>query len=546
MTKTKRKHCYRPLLKVMETVVLIKDVLRRQLQLVGDELTLGWSVPNPQLMGSMHYRLATRPSAPNEACSDVDMFIVLPKRLAPLAYDIRERLARRLLQAQVTETRATHANQTVKWHHTAHGMDASVLLALQEYVDFSRSASEVLRSFYETLPRYRSVVSSVMPGLRKAGVLNQHGLGAIVGASLKTVSFAILCAGLRANNPGISSERELLWSLATFDADLWIVVAPWDCSRTHAAGVCGPIAIESRGEWERRGQPLLLLVGGVNSARRVTHVEWARFQYHCHAAAQAGHDAPSSLFPALPSFTEVCFDFFSQSVKHYRFMVETQGAGYWHPAVISIWPKRCSGDGTLIVLSGNGNDVLFDYMEGYSQIIAFSWGHDHTVNPTWLPQILILVAHAATASGASFVDLMGFSRGVQGVMCTFHSHYGMPKELAEAIRRIFVAGGCIWQRQWVGFADGVLAGMRTWQSLRQPQQPLSIAVMSRNDAATLMQGAYSKKKRRQRSRRVIGAMRTAWITWNSMSRYLAMLIVAVCTCSILQATWKCCASQSKR
>ena len=65
MTKTKRKHCYRPLLKVMETVVLIKDVLRRQLQLVGDELSLGWSVPNPQLMGSMHYRLATLPSAEN-------------------------------------------------------------------------------------------------------------------------------------------------------------------------------------------------------------------------------------------------------------------------------------------------------------------------------------------------------------------------------------------------------------------------------------------------------------------------------------------------
>ena len=179
----------------METVVLIKDVLRRQLQLVGDELTLGWSVPNPQLMGSMHYRLATLPSAPDEACSDVDMFIVLPERLAPLAYDIRERLARRLLQDQVTETRATHANQTVKWHHTELRMDASVLLALQEYVDFSRSASEVLRSFYETRPMYRSVVSSVMPGLRKAGVLNQHGLGATVGASLKTVSFAILCAG---------------------------------------------------------------------------------------------------------------------------------------------------------------------------------------------------------------------------------------------------------------------------------------------------------------------------------------------------------------
>ena len=110
-------------------------------------------------------------------------------------------------------------------------------------------------------------------------------------------------------------------------------------------------------------------------------------------------------------------EFSKASGQHLRFRARARS--FWDlPAddfvVVTIEP--CTWQATpLLVLTGTGNDTACS-VEGYGHILFVTWGHGCQSNPTWLPQLMLWLAHAAMlAHGGARCDVMALSRGVQAL-----------------------------------------------------------------------------------------------------------------------------------
>ena len=116
---------------------------------------------------------------------------------------------------------------------------------------------------------------------------------------------------------------------------------------------------------------------------------------------------------------------FQGQYQHWRFFIKK--SYYYYPpsddfAVVTVSPKDKSGDGVLIILSGTGNDTNVN-VNGYSQIITFTWGLNHESNPTWIPELLLWVATAVIGEHEKPPDILALSRGVQAFMCSMDIIY---------------------------------------------------------------------------------------------------------------------------
>ena len=103
-------------------------------------------------------------------------------------------------------------------------------------------------------------------------------------------------------------------------------------------------------------------------------------------------------------------EFSKASCQHLRFRARARS--FWDlPAddfvVVTVEP--------LLVLAGTGNDTACS-VEGYGHILFVTWGHDCQSSPTWLPQLMLWLAHAAMlAHGVARCDVIALSRGVQAL-----------------------------------------------------------------------------------------------------------------------------------
>ena len=120
---------------------------------------------------------------------------------------------------------------------------------------------------------------------------------------------------------------------------------------------------------------------------------------------------------------------------------------------------------------------------------------NHEANPPWLPELLSRLVPALRDIYAE-VDVLAFSRGVQAFLSCV-PHISSPRWLRD-VTNVYLAGGCVWQRQSAEHRKEVLRGLERWCEAKDGELPLSLVVLSRMDATVRFCGAYSKKKGRNR------------------------------------------------
>ena len=388
-------------------------------------------------------------------------------------------------------------------------LDVSLLVASHDVVQGSMASTNYLASFFDRNPVTRVPIRDLLQELRSFGVLNAHGHGEQVGQLLKTASVAILCTGLVSSlsQPHAPSlRRYLLHALATFDADAWYFEYWWVGPTERSA-----FGIEKKARGSRSlasGKPLLVVRrGGHNSASHLTQPQWARFQWACWELLDCG----SPLFNDVKlcaGVREVDCDFSSEVVRHYRARVSSHA--WWNLpgddfAVMTIWPRQ-EGSGVLFVLAGSGNEIAYD-VAGYRQIIVFTWCHDWTSNPRWLPHWLLSVAQCVSrVPQEPKPDVLAISRGVQAMMCSLDaSCYGLsvgsPTQMFETLGRVVLAGGCLFQRTEQDFQARAMAGLEQASSSVR-QRLFTLSIVSEVHGSCLKRGSYSRKSRRGAGHRV--------------------------------------------
>ena len=177
------------------------------------------------LFGSRYYGLATH-------TSDVDMYVAGPPYVMSRVSEVL-RLLGAHLEANGCAASGRNAptlqfeNKTLKWTDSITSLPVSLLLCAAEHVEEAIAATQSLAAFFEHHTACQSAMHALIKRLREASVLNSHGRVAVVGSSLKTAPFAILCAGLIAADPSLDAEAAaspdrfrnmLLVALAGFDA----------------------------------------------------------------------------------------------------------------------------------------------------------------------------------------------------------------------------------------------------------------------------------------------------------------------------------------
>ena len=96
----------------------------------------------------------------------------------------------------------------------------------------------------------------------------------------------------------------------------------------------------------------------------------------------------------------------------------------------------------LVVLTGNGNDILRRAPEGYQAVVSVTWSDDHTVPPTWLPDYLVaFTQRLRSVPKTRAVDLYGYSRGACALFHCCRNDVGRPEALLRAFDTIGFAGG---------------------------------------------------------------------------------------------------------
>ena len=443
-------------------------------------------------MGSREYGCASK-------TSDLDLYLTIPNNLAGQARTIRSLLAKALLNStQAKDGRDDGpsdqpSNFTLKWTSTRCDLDCSLLVAEAKVVRDATSATKCLREFFDNDAIVLETVRATLGRLREAGVLNSHGRKSSVSQSLKTAPAALLCVALlKAKDFDRKATMDsrcawLLKALSLFDATAFSV-----CYDFKGFGSFCDIRRDALfGEY-----PLRIVRSGRNSANRLTYPQWARFQYICHQLSG------SLGVPPFPSFSRphgvMSRPLLSNSPFHVRLHLpvnwDWNGRGEEDFAVLSFWPGV--GTGTLLVASGNSNDVstaIGKYrIRGYKWVVVVTWCKDHNSNPSWFPDIFKEVARFMCEPCDERIDLLGLSRGVQAIMHCFDSQYGCVPAVVANAATIVLAGGCNWQRGDPHLPVRVVQGLR-FVGMSWFRPPLSAVVVSDMDTTVRKRGDVSKK-----------------------------------------------------
>ena len=360
-------------------------------------------------MGSREYGCAL-------GSSDLDLYLQVPDDWACHAKAIRVSLAATLEESRQAKDGADAPedqprNFTLKWTSTTYNLDVSLLVAVEHVITNAVSATKCLAWHFKRNKPLRDIVKETLRRLREEGVLNSHGRKASVKQSLKTTPAALLCVAVwkdrKFEKDLITAQpvERLLRALGAFNATVSCVkYNDNDCER-DVRPVSGYVDC-----------PLCILRGERNSASRLTHPQWAKFQYVCHRLSGL---ANFSLFPSFNKGEKLTFPPLPNSPLHLPLHLP----GTWDDvkkdedfAVLSVWPR--SGNGTLLVASGSSNDAEFK-IKGYKYIVAVTWCKGYTFNPTWFPQILLSLADWLCKPKGEKLDVLGLSRGVQAVMSCY-------------------------------------------------------------------------------------------------------------------------------
>ena len=89
----------------------------------------------------------------------------------------------------------------------------------------------------------------------------------------------------------------------------------------------------------------------------------------------------------------------------------------------------------LVVLTGNGNDIIDNALEGYQAVVSVTWSDDHTKAPMWLPDYLVALAKSMRPLTGE-VDLYGYSRGACALFHCCRSDVGRPEDLVNVFDSI--------------------------------------------------------------------------------------------------------------
>ena len=434
------------------------------------------------VMGSRAYQLAC-------VTSDLDLYAALPVALMDHRHDILRTLATQLVASQQSLRGMKGPvlqgnNDTLKWMHPS-GLHASLLLSSQEVVDGALAATRILQRFAERYSGWLPIIRDLLCRLRGMGALNPHGR-ASVQQHLKTAPFCLLAAALvehgthRAESP---DSHWLLAQLSSFRADALRV--QFD---DRVAAILA--------RHHETHPPLLIKVNGRNSAGRVTHPVWARFQLCCRQLLGGGVCPCSSITPS--DYVAAWHGLSPGSGGTFRFSVSS--SVWWGlpkddmVVATASWghrlrpPDACCH--VLAIFTGTANET-YAHVNGYDLVLQFTWCLNWESNPVWAPKALLGVLQVVRSHfAAARLDVLGISRGVQAVLCSFDSSHGIVAELTSILGSVVLAGGCLWQRQDPGITQRVLQGLSQYEA-SSGQKPVLINVVSEMDGSTSKRGTYS-------------------------------------------------------
>ena len=448
-----------------------------------------------ECMGSRKYGCAVE-------SSDLDLYCIIPDDWVTHAKLIRVLLAAELEKYEEAKD-GTNApvdqpdNCTLKWTHPCN-LDVSLLVAVMSVVRDAVSATKCLVWHFARDNALQGIVRETVMLLRGKGVLNSHGRNGRVGQSLKTTTAVLLCVALlRSDECDRSATAEqlrawLLRALSTFDSSACCV---WYDYTEERVWCCkGSV-------YQYDGCPLRIMRRGRNSAGRLTVPQWARFQHACFELSGSSDSPPFASFKKEGPHSVECSPL-PYSPRHVRFHLPSSWD--WASkeedfAVLSVWPG--SGEGTLLVASGTGNDVECN-IEGYKCIVTVTWCKSYTSNPYWFPDMLISVAKCLCRPNGERLDVLALSRGVQAVMCCYDIKFGRVDAVIDSVNNVVLAGGCIWQRQDSNLPGRILQGL-TRVAAVWFRAPLRVVVVSEMDLNVRKRGNVSKqdsKKKKKKNR----------------------------------------------
>ena len=334
-----------------------------------------------------------------------------------------------------------------------------------------------LRNFYKLHNEYRLVIKEVIVKLRSHGGLNSHGLRAIRGQSLKTVSLALWCAGLKSVFPHLCSEDDVFNALAFFNADVWIfelrhkalaecdqedaavalstaaesnaIKRAWTKSaHSNAMELCVINCINRGGteivRYENKGScsgaSLLLLHEGRNSAANLTQPVLAHIQQTCWRL-RGVENVPSPLRVGFLGCLAWKGFWDTRVIQHVRFRTNEDCP------IVTVWPKSVESKTVyaFVVLAGNDNGIFYE-TPPRAQLVVVTWCLNYETIPQWLPDLMDgMMTSLLDCYGAKKVNLVGFSRGVQAFLGCVAT--GKCLGWLDRIGYVCLAGGCLWQRQ---------------------------------------------------------------------------------------------------
>ena len=145
---------------------------------------------------------------------------------------------------------------------------------------------------------------------------------------------------------------------------------------------------------------------------------------------------------------------------------------------------------TLVYLAGNGNEIAVDVAD-WDQVVVFTWSRDHTVNPKWLPGLLLHVCRLLASVALQPPDIAACSRGVQGFLCACADSQ-VRRTLPSFYDRVALAGGCLWEAGGGEHARNVCNGLGEMRSIRGGRAPVFCVVASQMDSSVDASGNVSK------------------------------------------------------
>ena len=149
-----------------------------------------------------------------------------------------------------------------------------------------------------------------------------------------------------------------------------------------------------------------------------------------------------------------------------------------------------------MVFSGNANGIKYNF-DSHCRTVVIGWPEKHVENPHWLaPLVVRVLSFLFSVVGPALVDVIGFSRGVQAILCGYRDI--SCASVLSRVANIYLAGGCIWVRAEKWLASSILEGLARARTERGGRAPIRLLVVSRADQTVYYAGDHSMGKQVRR------------------------------------------------